>query len=121
VRLARVFTVLILLLSVAQTYGQKPSSPTARNRIASSANAAQIKPVVETDWRAKLVSNQQAPVKVIVFFDYQCPYCSSTIPALQEVLKKNSSQVQLILKHVPLSMHPDSALAHQAALALLGE
>lgn len=115
-RLARVFTVLILFLSVAHLYGQKTSSP-PHNRIASSANAAQIKPVVETDWRAKLESNQQAPVKVILFFDYQCPYCSSTIPALQDVLKKNSAQVQLILKHVPLSMHPDSALAHQAALA----
>lgn len=72
---------------------------------------------VKTDWREALTRNASAPVKIVEFFDYQCPFCASTIPALHEALKNNASQVQLILKHNPLSIHPDSMLAHQAALA----
>ncbi|HET9166334.1 MAG TPA: thioredoxin domain-containing protein [Candidatus Angelobacter sp.] len=116
-RFARYITILITLLSVGLAYGQKTSSPAARNQAVSPVSAGPGTPDIQTDWREKLAKNKQAPVKIMVFFDYQCPYCASTIPALQQVLQKNSSQVQLILKHVPLSMHPDSPLAHQAALA----
>lgn len=83
--------------------------------------AGQQKPIVapkaETPWREKLVKNTGAPVKIIEFFDYQCPYCAETIPGLEEALKNHAGQVQLILKNVPLSIHPDSLLAHEAALA----
>jgi protein-disulfide isomerase len=117
VRVARYITILITLLSLVQIYGQKTSTAIVRNQAVSSVSADRGKPGLQADWREKLAKNRQAPVKIMVFFDYQCPYCASTIPALQQVLKKNSTQVQLILKHVPLSMHPDSPLAHQAALA----
>jgi protein-disulfide isomerase len=70
-----------------------------------------------SDWRETLVANTQAPVKVMEFFDYQCPYCGSVIPALEAVLKSHSSQVEWILVNNPLPIHPDSMLAHEAALA----
>src|SRR5215470_6088066 len=68
-------------------------------------------------WKEALVNNVNAPVKVIEFFDYQCPYCAATIPALDEALRGYRGKVQLVLKNMPLSIHPDSMLAHQAALA----
>jgi protein-disulfide isomerase len=117
VQSVRYITIFIILFSVTQLSAQKVSTAAARTQPASSVNAENSKPGLQTDWREKLERNKQAPVKIIVFFDYQCPYCASTIPALQQVLKKNSSQVQLILKHIPLSIHPDSLLAHEAALA----
>ena len=70
----------------------------------------------QKDWREKLTSNQHAPVKIVIF-DYQSSACASTIPALLKALKESSSEAQLILKHAPLPIHPDSLLAHQAALA----
>ena len=68
-------------------------------------------------WKEELVKNVNAPVKVIEFFDYQCPYCAATIPALDEALRSYPGKVQLVLRNMPLSIHPDSMLAHQAALA----
>jgi protein-disulfide isomerase len=70
-----------------------------------------------TNWQAELIKNNSAPVKVVEFFDYQCPYCAATVPALDEALRSYPGKVQLVLKNTPLSIHPDSLLAHQAAMA----
>jgi protein-disulfide isomerase len=73
-------------------------------------------PSQEEFW-TKVTKNSGAPVKVVEFFDYQCPFCAATIPALETALKSYPGKVQLILKNFPLSIHPDAMLAHQAALA----
>src|SRR5215467_1518479 len=68
-------------------------------------------------WKQQLADNASAPVKVVEFYDYQCPFCAATIPALEEALRSYPGKIQLVLKNDPLSIHPDSMLAHQAALA----
>jgi len=68
-------------------------------------------------WLAEVASNSAAPVKIVEFFDYQCPFCVATIPALEEALRSYRGKIQLVLKNTPLSIHPDSLLAHQAAMA----
>lgn len=71
----------------------------------------------QNDWRETLSQNSAAPVKIVEFFDYQCPFCGATIPALEAALKNHPGRVEFILKHDPLPIHPDSMLAHEAALA----
>jgi protein-disulfide isomerase len=117
VRVAKYVTFLIGLVFLGNAYGQKTASTATHKQPASPVSARRVSPSAQADWREKLEKNKQAPVKIMLFFDYQCPYCASTLPALQQTLKQNSAQVQLILKHIPLSIHPDSMLAHQAALA----
>jgi protein-disulfide isomerase len=107
---------LIILVFAALFDARQTAAGNARN-LSGPAGTVHSLPVLETDWRQKLATNKHAPIKIMLFFDYQCPYCSSTLPALHQVLQQNAGQVQLILKHVPLSIHPDSLLAHQAALA----
>jgi protein-disulfide isomerase len=68
-------------------------------------------------WRSELAGNSNAPVKIIEFFDYQCPFCAAAIPNLEAAIRSYPGKVQLILKSSPLPIHPDSMLAHQAALA----
>ncbi len=102
--------------------GAKSPSPKPQPGLASSAvsvRAAQSreKAAPEKDWREETVSNSAAPVTVVEFFDYQCPFCLKTNPALAEAIKSHPGKVHLVLKNLPLSIHPDSALAHQAALA----
>ena len=74
-------------------------------------------PISEKDWREETVNNSNAPVTIVEFFDYQCPFCLKTNPAVEEAIKNHPGKVHLVLKNLPLSIHPDSALAHQAALA----
>jgi protein-disulfide isomerase len=75
-------------------------------------------PVAQMDaWRTTVANNSSAPVQIIEFFDYQCPYCAKAIPELEEAIRSYPGKVQLILKNTPLAVHPDAMLAHQAALA----
>jgi protein-disulfide isomerase len=60
---------------------------------------------------------QSAPVTVVEFSDFQCPFCARARLVVQQLLQDYPSQVRLIFKHFPLSFHQDSLLAHQAALA----
>lgn len=60
----------------------------------------------------------EAPVAVVVFSDFQCPYCSRIKPVLDEVLKKNPETVKVVFKHFPLtSIHQEAEPAAKAAIA----
>ena len=58
-----------------------------------------------------------APVTMIEFSDFQCPFCIAATPQLEAVLKAYPGQVKLIFKQFPLDSHSQAALAAAAALA----
>ena len=111
---------LLLFVAASPLNGQKTKSPSSKPQIglASSAKPVRVsQPISEKDWREETANNSNAPVTIVEFFDYQCPFCLKTNPAVEEAIKNHPGKVRLVLKNLPLSIHPDSALAHQAALA----
>jgi protein-disulfide isomerase len=58
-----------------------------------------------------------APVTIVEFSDFACPYCRSMAPVVKELLKSYPDKVRVVLKNSPLNIHPDSPLAHEAAYA----
>jgi len=64
-----------------------------------------------------IIGKKDAPVSVVAFFDYQCPYCAKVYPTLEQLLAKYPEQVNLLIKHYPLKMHPYAEKASLAALA----
>jgi protein-disulfide isomerase len=66
--------------------------------------------------QSPIIGNKNAPVHVIAFLDYQCPYCANIYPSLQQLVEKYPEKANLIIKHFPLRMHP---YAEKAALACL--
>ena len=60
---------------------------------------------------------QNAPITLVEFSDFQCPYCYKAVPELQAVMKAYPTQVKLIFKQFPLDNHSQAALAAAAALA----
>lgn len=60
---------------------------------------------------------EDAPVTIVVFSDYQCPYCARLEPFLQQLLIKYPKDIKLVLKNLPLPMHPFARKAAAAALA----
>ena len=67
--------------------------------------------------QSPIMGDKDAPVSVVAFFDYQCPYCARIYPVLEELLEKYPKDVNLIIKHFPLRMHPFAEQASLAALA----
>src|SRR5215510_12497199 len=60
-----------------------------------------------------------APIEIVVFSDFQCPFCAHFATAVREVQSKGIEGVPTTIKfkHFPLSIHPAALLAHQAAVA----
>ncbi len=58
-----------------------------------------------------------APVEIVEFSDFQCPFCASVPPMLEEVLEKNPDTVKLVFKHFPLAFHKQAEPAARASLA----
>ena len=57
-----------------------------------------------------------APVKIVEFTDFECPFCGLVQPALQQLLKAYPIQVNLTFKSFPLGMHRHAHMAHMAAM-----
>jgi len=58
-----------------------------------------------------------APVTIMSFSDYQCPYCIRSEPVLAEVLERYPEQVRLVHRHFPLdNIHPLARAASEAAM-----
>ncbi len=59
--------------------------------------------------------NPDAPITVVEFSDFECPYCSRAVPTVDQLLEENDD-VRLIYVQYPLPNHPWARPASIAAL-----
>lgn len=57
-----------------------------------------------------------APVTVVEFSDFECPYCVRIYPMLQEVVQKYEGKVRLVYRQFPLDIHDNAFRAAEASL-----
>jgi len=60
---------------------------------------------------------KSAPVKIVEWSDFQCPFCGRAGPTLAQIEREYGEKVQIAFKHMPLSMHTKAPGAHAAAEA----
>jgi NhaA family Na+:H+ antiporter len=59
-----------------------------------------------------------APLTLVEYADFQCPYCGSAYGELREVERQMGSSLQYVFRHFPLAeMHPLAVPAAEAAEA----
>ncbi len=59
---------------------------------------------------------REAPVTVVEFSDFQCPFCRGVVPTLKQLAARYPDRVRLVFRDFPIpALHPDALLAHQAA------
>ncbi len=66
---------------------------------------------------APFEGREDAPVEIVVFSEFQCPYCARLVPLLEEVRTAYPEAVKVVFKNYPLRNHPFAATAAAAALA----
>jgi protein-disulfide isomerase len=58
-----------------------------------------------------------APITIVEFGDFQCPYCREAEASLQTVIDKYPNDVRLVFRHMPLAdLHPNAVEAARAAI-----
>ncbi len=58
--------------------------------------------------------NPSAPVLIVEFSDFQCPFCARSAETVEEILGRYGDDVRFVFKHFPLEIHP---WARPAAIA----
>jgi protein-disulfide isomerase len=61
-----------------------------------------------------------APVEIIEFSDFQCPFCLRADPTVRQVLSTYGDRIRFVYRHYPLPNHPMARPAAEAA-ACAGE
>jgi protein-disulfide isomerase len=56
-----------------------------------------------------------APVTIVEFSDYQCPYCARVTPTMAKVMEAYGGKVRRVFKDFPLANHPQAPKAAEAA------
>jgi protein-disulfide isomerase len=57
-----------------------------------------------------------APVTIVEFSDFQCPFCKRAVPLIYQIAEKYPSEVRIVFRHLPLdSIHPRARAAAEAA------
>lgn len=49
-----------------------------------------------------------APITLVEYSDFECPYCSKGYVTVLELLEKYEGKIQFVYKHLPLSFHPNA-------------
>ena len=60
---------------------------------------------------------ENAPITIVEFSDFQCPFCSRVVPSIREVMKTYDGKVRFAFRQHPLPMHPNAMSAAKASLA----
>ncbi|MBI5149721.1 MAG: thioredoxin domain-containing protein [Candidatus Omnitrophica bacterium] len=64
-----------------------------------------------------IIGQKNAPVTIVAFTDFQCPFCSRFHAPMAEAVKADPGKVNYMIKNYPLSFHPQAKPAAKAALA----
>lgn len=67
--------------------------------------------------KSPMLGPVNAPVSIVVFDDFECPYCAKAVPLLKQVQQAYSKQSNLVFKNFPLKMHRNAEAAAIAGLA----
>jgi NhaA family Na+:H+ antiporter len=78
---------------------------------------ATLSPPVDPE-RDHVRGGSEAPVTLVEYGDFQCPYCGEAYPVVHELLERFGDQLRFVFRHMPLAdLHPRAPFAAEAAEA----
>src|SRR3990167_2062829 len=71
-----------------------------------------------------IIGSPAAPLVLIEYSDFQCPYCNVVHPTLKRIVEESNGQIAWVYRHLPLeSIHPSAkpaAIASECVAEQLG-
>jgi protein-disulfide isomerase len=58
---------------------------------------------------------KNAPITIIEFTDYECPFCGRVRPTITQIMDKYKGKVRYVLRDYPLPFHGNAKKASEAA------
>jgi Na+:H+ antiporter, NhaA family len=76
-----------------------------------------LSPPVDAD-RDHIRGAADAPVTLVEYGDFQCPYCGEAYPVVKHLLERFGDRLRFVFRHMPLAdLHPRAPAAARAAVA----
>lgn len=119
-RWAGAIAFLVLGFSCAKPISAPPSAPEGASDVGSGTASRATSAVVAVAAEDALWGDVNAPVTVVAFVDFQCPFCAQAHATLLELLHEyGPDKLRLVIKHAPLPFHERGIPAAKAAQAVL--
>ncbi|MGH7553196.1 MAG: DsbA family protein [Longimicrobiales bacterium] len=77
--------------------------------------ALQKTEITSDDW---ILGRSGAPVTLLEYGDFECPFCAAARPMLENLVVENPDTIRLVYRHFPIrTLHPHAQRAAEAAEA----
>ncbi|MFA5134302.1 MAG: thioredoxin domain-containing protein [Patescibacteria group bacterium] len=91
----------------------------AADELPTNTNTATVPEVTRVDIAVSaddhIRGSENAPVTLIEYSDFECPYCTRVQPTIEQLLEEYDGEIQHIFRHYPLSFHPQAQKAGEAS------
>ena len=94
-----------------------PDEPRARQLGATAETIVDLADDVDPE-RDHIRGRLDAPVTLLEYGDFECPYCGDAAPLIDKLLDHLGDELRYVLRHLPLTdVHPNAQMAAEAAEA----
>ena len=105
----------LLAWAVFRVIRHLPTEMRARQIAATAEELLDLSDEVDPD-RDHIRGSERAPVTLVEYGDYQCPYCGQAEVVIRELLVSFGDDLRYVWRHLPLNdVHPDAQMAAEAA------
>jgi Na+/H+ antiporter NhaA len=107
----------VLAWTVLQIVKRLPATVRARQLAGTAEDILDLSQDVDPE-RDHIRGSEDAPVTLVEYGDFECPYCGRAEPVIRELLASFDDDVRYVWRHLPLNdVHPNAQLAAEAAEA----
>jgi protein-disulfide isomerase len=90
-----------------ESYIRKQRAAATEKNRARAQHARNLRPVSAE--RDHIYGDPKAPVSLVEYSDFECPFCKRFHPTAKKLIEQNSGKVNLVYRHFPLEFHNPGA------------
>lgn len=107
----------LLARSVFKAIARLPTPVRARQLVGTAEDLVDLSDEIEPD-RDHIRGSETAPVTLLEYGDYECPYCGQAEVVIRELLDSFGDELRYVWRSLPLNdVHPNAQMAAEAAEA----